>query len=91
MGYWKEKMRYEQVAAKNKVQAVHPLQYSDATILNCTWCGSPYKVDKKIMKRIICQGFHLSMIGRIICEQCAEKCEGCEKYFCPKHINKHKC
>ena len=26
-----------------------------------------------------------------LCRDCAKKCEGCGKHFCPKHINKHKC
>ena len=83
MGYWEEKREYEE----------QKLLHTGCVILNCTWCGAPLKLDKKNnrYKWINCQKFHILTKGTILCEKCAKKCKKCKRYFCPNHINNHRC
>lgn len=87
MGYWKEKERYEQEIEKHK----YPL-FNNKPLKNCTWCGSFFSIKGGVLKVFKCQGTLLHFLeGSYTCEKCCEKCKKCGKYFCPKHIDKHKC
>ena len=88
MGYWKEKQRYE----KNKIKMSNGDKFTYGLVLNCTWCGFPLKLKESIVKYVKCQsGPLLHGKGFLICQSCAKQCKNCGKYFCPKHISKHKC
>lgn len=82
MGYWDEKRDYEEVKSIENC---------------CTFCGKRTKIVAS------CQ--HTSFLGSCgkyydfdeftlvnkLCKTCARRCKDCKKYFCPKHIEKHKC
>ena len=99
MGYWKEKAKYQE-------QVINNLRSGSNIVANlpdeitCQWCGRVIKYKE----RIICQGNHTlhlftlligrlteKLTGRIICKKCAAKCKKCRRYYCPKHIDDHKC
>ena len=97
MGYWDEKRKYEKEriqgqSDKEKAKAgLSPVQIGNQTIWiqkRCSWCGKKVKNKEK---DFICQGSHIFSKGKYLCKGCAKKCKKCGKYFCPKHINNHKC
>lgn len=93
MGYWEEKKKYEELKNESIKNANMLPRAPLGLIANCTWCGSSLKFDKENnrYKWTNCQGLHLTWKGKILCEECAKKCKKCGQYFCPKHINNHKC
>ncbi|MFH1310783.1 MAG: hypothetical protein ABIH65_00050 [Nanoarchaeota archaeon] len=85
MGYWEEKKKYEEA----KVSRPQTLQ---GALVNCTFCGKHLPMKNGSLEFFRCQNtFHLFGKGMFICKDCATKCKKCGKYFCPKHINNHKC
>ena len=90
MGYWNEKKKYEE--EKNQANLSIPKGF--VAIVNCLWCGNLLNFDKKNnrYKWIVCQGkLHWFNKGLILCDSCAKKCKKCNRFFCPKHIEKHRC
>lgn len=72
-----------------KAQETPKFRLDKWKIGNCTWCGISLKDSYDY---IICQKRHpFASKGLFLCKDCAKKCKTCGKYFCPKHIDNHKC
>ena len=39
----------------------------------------------------VCRGNRPFALSMNLCRDCASQCKDCKKFYCPKHINKHKC
>lgn len=65
--------------------------FFNGPVKNCTWCGTPFKIKGSLVEYFKCKGSILGHKGLFLCEKCAKRCKGCGKYFCPKHLEKHKC
>jgi len=54
----------------------------------CDYCG---RMINKGDKAGMCQATHWDFKEGYVCSKCMKVCKKCNKIFCPKHINKHKC
>ena len=62
----------------------------------CTNCGRKnIKVYAKCQYKGLmgnrCIGGSSAWVITNLCKDCANQCKDCKKFYCPKHINKHRC
>lgn len=54
-------------------------------IYSCRTCGRNYKLSEGAnCKKVLC-------IRKGLCPNCIRICKKCNKVFCPKHIDNHRC
>jgi len=93
MGYYEEKKKYE-ISKQSVKKPLPAIQFT-----KCGYCGKNLNCKDGIYESIKCQGKHgwfsiipfKKLAKNFICQDCAKKCSKCGKYFCPEHINNHKC